>query len=285
MKNLKTITMKIKLILLCTVLSVVSCTKDDDVNIESPQKLSIADQINNLSENYNTNHGKADTDWKKVAIADVAAGLGEAADPSSTVLSVTLVAAAASVKEYNNQQGSVSSNTSGGSTSGQIDINETNPYDSYGYWHYASIDNVLVDPERYLDGEDFDNTRFYETTKEFLSDHGVGNHADYESITLDLANEKLAFNSELFNRYALSGGLSYLLENGKIQESVYQVMKPYYNVLENVTSSQEFVDYSLQAEELVVNSELKRKEKEIVLSTMATARYGIQYWSSQFGDH
>ena len=289
MKNLKTIKVKFKLILLGVILSVVSCAKDDEVQVENLQKFSIVNQINKLSESYIQNPGRADTDWGQVARADVAAGLIESGDPSSTMISVTLVAATASVKEYNSQQtqtvSSISNGGQNGSNTGQTEANETNPYDSYGYWHYASIDNVLVDPKLYLNGEDFDNELFYEATIKFLSKNDVGSDSDYENLTLDLVNEKLAFSTEVFDHYGLSGGLTYLLEIGNIQESVYEVMLPYYSVLENVNSSEEFVDYSLQVEELVLDSELEEKEKEIVLSTMATARYGIQYWSSVFGDY
>ncbi|AXT53196.1 hypothetical protein D1818_21060 [Aquimarina sp. BL5] len=279
--------MKTKLItVICAIFTIIACTKDNEINEEVQQKESIVDQMTKLSERFFINDfGKKDTDWKKVAIADVAAGAGESADPSSTVLSVTLVAAAASVKEYNSQQSTLTNIDPNGSTTGQIDPNQTNPYDSYGYWHYSSIDNVLVNPERYLNGEDFDNEQFYEATKEFLSDNNVGDYSDYENFSLDEANEKLMFSSDLLETYGLLGGLEYKFEKGFITELVYEILKPYYKILENSNNIQEFVDYSLQAEELIVNSILERKDKQIVLSTMATARYGMQYWSKEFGEY
>lgn len=264
------------------ILALVACTQDDEVQIENVKKQSIFDQVNNLSEGYNVTLGKAaDTDWKKVAIADVAAGLGEAADPNSTVLSVTLVAAAASVKEYNNQQSNISGGGSSGTTSRQIVSNEINPYDSYGYWHYASIDNVLVEPERYLSEEVYDNERFYVSTKEFLLENGVEDYSD--GLTIDQANVKLKLNSDILEKYGFLGDLKHRYDRGDISQSVYEIMHPYYDIFSRTSNIEEFVEYSLQAEELIVNSELENKDKGVILSTMATARYGMQYWSKELG--
>lgn len=284
MKFFKIITLQTKIMLLCIILSIISCTRDEEVQVESVQKLSVANQISKLSENYNVNPGKAaDVNWLKVAAADAGAALTEASGDDATIASITMAGASASTKNYNDQNSSNSSSSNNSGGSNTIDPNETNPYDYVGYWHYASIDNVLVDPKRYLNGKDYDNERFYKATVEFLLKNDVASDSDYESFILELANEKLAFNSEVFDKYGLSGGLTYLLEKGIVQESVYEVMMPYYNVFESVNSSKEFVEYSLQVEELVVKSKLE--EKEIILSTMATARYGAQYWSSVFGDY
>ncbi|WP_109299763.1 hypothetical protein [Aquimarina sp. AU474] len=256
-----------------------SCSDEIDIRDENQNsQLIIATKIRELSNkhiNWNVQIKANDVDWSKVAAADVGAALTAYANDGSfyTVLGE---ASAASIKKYGELESTSQNNDTGNINN--INTNSANDFDKFGYWHYQCIENVIKKPSSYLTNDVLDISKYYITTEGFLLENNVISQNDLEGFSMETAHQKLKYNSELFNKYGLTGGLEYQFKNGQIDELVFEVMKPYFTVMEHLVDVQEFVSYSEEAEKIIANSAIKEEHKGQILSTMATARYGVQYW-------
>lgn len=149
--------------------------------------------------------------------------------------------------------------------------NTNNPYDNIGYNHYYSINQALSDTTNYLDANgNYSNSNFYNFSSNLLLQNGVINSTQLSSYT--------STNNNLLESYVQEDIVNSLYNANKISSDTRNIMTNYFNALYSTTHAAAFENYSIQAENLIVNSTMNSLDKEAILSTMATARYGVHYW-------
>lgn len=155
--------------------------------------------------------------------------------------------------------------------------NSNNPFDNLGYHHYNCLNLALQNSNNYLNNGIFSTSLYYNFCKNYTVVNNVYNLNEFPYFTL--ANFELNFNYLKNNENKTILEFVLLLhDNGKISDSVFNYLYPYFQSYSSTTNIGDFVTYSISAENLVVNSNLSSIDKQLVLEMMSTARYGIQYW-------
>jgi len=84
----------------------------------------------------------------------------------------------------------------------------------------------------------------------------------------------------------VNGFLNTIHTDGRINSGSKDALVSYFNALQSFSRLQSatvqdinnFISYSTTMENTVASSALNSDDKAMVLSTMATARYGVHYW-------
>lgn len=260
-----------------------SCSKNEENlnNAIAPDTDAIS-KVTELSSNYiNENHNlqAKPPKWLQVVFADVGAFFTSASNGDKFGQSIDAASAASAVKQLELSPVMASTSNDGGNIN-DIGSNEVNAYDNYGEWHYRAIENVIKEGANYATNGVFDNSKYYKATTQFLIENRVASEREFETFSLEVANERLAYDRELFNKYGLSGSLEFQNRQGRVKENVYKVLSSYFKVVENTYDIKRFVSYSLEVEKTISYSKMNEVEKKQILGAMATARYGFQYWES-----
>lgn len=145
--------------------------------------------------------------------------------------------------------------------------NFNNPYDFMGLHHYKIIDTFESINSATLDD-------FYDIARDYL----LASDLDIDPTAI-ISNAQLSTLSTEHEPYK-SQNISFLLDNystGLSTESI-QVIKLYSEALENSNNLEDFITYSLSAEDIIITSKIDGFDKLFILSYMSTARYGAEYW-------
>ncbi|CAM1345285.1 hypothetical protein [Tenacibaculum amylolyticum] len=260
-----------------------SCSKNEEnINTTTAPDIDAISKVAELSSNYineNQNLQAKPPKWLQVAAADIGAFF-TAISNGDKFGEVIGAASAASAEKHLELNPIMASTSNDGGNINDINSNEVNAYDNYGEWHYRTIENVIKEGTNYATDGAFDNSKYYRATTQFLIENRVASERDFETFSLEDANERLAYDKELFNKYGLLGSLEFQNRQGRVKENVYKVLSSYFKVVENTYDIKRFVSYSLEVEKTISYSRMNEVEKKQILGVMATARYGFQYWNS-----
>jgi hypothetical protein len=150
--------------------------------------------------------------------------------------------------------------------------NPENPFDHIGFAHYKIVNYYLENNYLTADGV-FDRSSYYDMAIDQLPTFMEENFAfaeytqyyDFNALETTLSNIDLPFDTYL------NPTLSSMLEE-------------YNEYMESSVNFSDFRQYSVQKEnEIISNDGFEEIEKQMVLSYMATARYGYWYWNKVIG--
>ena len=178
--------------------------------------------------------------------------------------------------------GSTTYNPPGGNgngTSHTIDfstfiVNAGNTHDNVGSQHYESINSYLQTADQNSSVDDF----YTHCASSMSQTYGSTNVDIY---TLQSYQDDITFTQLLDPNAPLSVAVEDLHSLGEISTTVRDILVPYFDSFDAVPANDVigFVNYSISAEDLVSNDpSIVDLDKQFILGTMATARYGIQYW-------
>lgn len=162
-------------------------------------------------------------------------------------------------------------------------INLNNPYDNIGEVHYIIV-NELIENDLGNSFENFDNQQYYFQTINLLA-----NNEFWTLEELDVYEYNIYFStfSSIKSSYQNNEMASDYIKNlDHLTQKVRDVLYVYIKAFESSTSTSSFINYSINVEDLILNStELDSLDKMQVLSVMSTARLGIQYWCQEFDEN
>ena len=157
--------------------------------------------------------------------------------------------------------------------------NPNNPYDYIGYYHYKVLNEALKDSTRYLDAQgNFSNTNFYNFSTSYLVQENIFNTNALTAFSISDSQNNLLFIESYKNQPNASPMIIQLYNDGKMSLSVKNVLSSYAIAVAASTNVNDFIQYSVKVENTIASSNLSIKEQQLLLGTMATARYGIHYW-------
>jgi hypothetical protein len=150
-----------------------------------------------------------------------------------------------------------------------------NPFDYVGATHYKMVNYYLEHPEVIInDSNEFDAVSYYQSATQLLPLFlpAVSSNCEvyypFSALMTTLPNVDKTFNQFL-----------------NINPNLISILESYEEYSENATNFSDFYSYSCQKEYEVLNHPLfSALEKQMVLSYMATARYGFWYWERALED-
>ena len=157
--------------------------------------------------------------------------------------------------------------------------NNSNPYDSVGLIHYDIVAYFLANPALcQADDGEMELSAFYTVAFNMLINN-------YPSLPITDNMQNYFGHLDLVS---VINDMSYdfsVITNSSIQNnSLRQVVYTYQQDFDNATDAATFFPYSIIIESQVANnSSYSDLEKQIVLSYMATARYGFWFWENYCG--
>lgn len=278
MRTFNSIVLTIILVTVC----ICSCNKQNDLlNDNSYIK------FNSLNEEYFNSIRKGHDlriNWKKILGADlkgalsgagVGAGIGLAVGGMSAGFGAGLGALIGGAGESLEAADGTAEKKSMA-----MQPNDNNPYDNIGFHHYNCLNLALENNNNYIENGIYSNSNFYIFCKNYLINNGVYFENNFQYFTLNNSNVNFDYvkSKEILSINEFN---ELLFNNNKISSFVYNYLAPYFECLLATNNITNFVNYSINAENLVVSSSLTSIDKQIVLEVMSTARYGIQYWNIQ----
>ncbi len=161
--------------------------------------------------------------------------------------------------------------------------NDNNEFDSAGKYHVDILKYQLTEKKDYV----FPNGVFnYERSVEVTRNYLLTNTNDTSTLPQSMSrNEFYTFynylNQDLQNsNYLLSDAILTMENQGKISSLESQILNMYFKMKEQTSSIDAYIQYSIQIENLVTNSNYPSDTKNLLLFTMATARYDFAFWNS-----
>ena len=137
----------------------------------------------------------------------------------------------------------------------------------------------MKDSTRYLDAqENFSNTNFYNFNTSYLVQENIFNTNALTAFSISDSQNNLLFIESYKNQPNASPMIIQLYNDGKMSLSVKNVLSSYAIAVAASTNVNDFIQYSVKVENTIASSNLSIKEQQLLLGTMATARYGIHYW-------
>jgi hypothetical protein len=153
-----------------------------------------------------------------------------------------------------------------------------NDYDGVGYYHYYMINSASVSTQNYLDANGkFSVQSFRSFAGNLLVNEEVITQQKLSNFTTQNLNYQISYLQNNMTN-GLTGLLTTLYNDNKISLEAKNFLSPYFQALETTTDVDAFINYSENAEDIVIASSLNSIDKQVILSTMATARYGVHYW-------
>ncbi|WP_298513239.1 hypothetical protein [uncultured Kordia sp.] len=155
-------------------------------------------------------------------------------------------------------------------------VNPNNPLDYTGRFHAEILASAIYQNHQivYPNGEfsytnsiNFSNNYMNITVQNMLSENEF--NAFYEHVV-----NKIRANDNL-----LSKVMQQDLREGKLTQSEGQILIMYFQAQESSNTLNGYIQYSIQIENMVVNSNLPSSSKDLLLFVMATARHDINFWN------
>ena len=268
-----------------------SCTKD-----QLTKEPTIQSELVQLSENYmqkNKNSGGSNKPpkWLQVLGADLkgalaggatGAGIGSVVPglgtTAGTVIGAVAGGASASIEKASELLVNTTNNEYPNSILFEPIGNNQNKMNNAGLQHYKSINNAFIAKSNYLTNNVYDNTLFYNSSGNYLKSTGLFPSNWTLAFPISNSNSNLDF-LKLYDGVSSVDFLNILYDKKMINKNVFNLLKPYFECLNLTNSVEDFVYYSIKAENIVSNLNIEQSDKQLVLILMATSRNGIQYWS------
>ena len=275
--------------LFLTLIGIVGCKKDQIMQNNLTQSKDSTSMITQITDNYISAQSEIPAEkispfWRRVIGADLTgAGAGVIAGgvagavtggigsvPGAIIGGILGVAGASFTAA-----GQENIANPGGNTG---EPNPNNPYDFIGDIHYDIVDEMVNNYDLYMV-------------------NGELNYSKYEKLVFDHLKLKYEncddkkhcfqcnfFASEIQFHANRDGNIvSYFVESNPrlngMSSVVRNIIKEYSQAIQSTNKKGDFTEYSIACEDIIVNSQLNEQEKLQVLSYMATARYGINYYN------
>jgi hypothetical protein len=267
-------------------IAILSCNKEKNEMATEP---AYRQQLKTLSRNYlnNIDHStlRPWKEWKKIISADlkgaldgaaVGAGIGTVVPGLGTGAGAGIGAVVGGAAASLDASVAINPGSPGGSINNLVG-NASNEYDQTGRYHYLTIDAAVASPDNYTVNGSFSHDQFYLFSTGYLLEQNVINSSQIAAYTAEENNAVQAFVTEN-EQLTLNEFLNLLYESNSISNDVRETLTPYFECLDRTVVIADFVRYSIAAENIIAGSELSAIDKQFILGTMSTARYGSQYW-------
>jgi len=169
--------------------------------------------------------------------------------------------------------------------------NPNNPFDYVGYYHYYTMNQIAKPPNDYINTDGtFSTQKFHSFSGNLLQQQGVITYTQFNNLSLSSVENNLLYIKSNLNysnsSVDVNGFLNTIHTDGRINSGSKDALVSYFNALQSFSRLQSatvqdinnFISYSTTMENTVASSALNSDDKAMVLSTMATARYGVHYW-------
>ncbi len=274
---MKTNTYILKILLLLFV--VTSCSKEvqEEIQDENFTVKQISDITNNYINLQTTNTANTSRVFDPTLyLTDVAAGLDdylENGDESHAIEVGTAasVKAGASLSDDSFNQGNVIEGV----------VNLDNEYDYTGKYHAQILKVALIENKNITCPNgvfNYDNT--LRIARAFLNSQGLHSNAQ-NALTESQFNN--FYNSIIYRIQSNNNKLSNIViqykNEGILSDMESQILNAYFKAQESSDTLDSYIQYSIQIENLVTNSNIPNRSKKILLFAMATARHDINFWN------
>lgn len=210
-------------------------------------------------------------------IPDIEAGLEEYMKNGDVGQAVS-VGIAASQKATSGQV--CPANGNGGNPIGSV-INAANPLDYAGRYHAEVLEDALIIHRNQI----YPNGVFNFTNAiNFTYNYLASNNIYVNSTNAMTESEFNAFYANMIsllqnNDYKMSKVVRIYENEGRISSTERQILEMYFLAQESSNTLNGYIQYSIQTENSILNSNLSSKSKDLLLFTMATARHDINFWN------
>ena len=156
--------------------------------------------------------------------------------------------------------------------------NDQNNMNNVGLQHYNCINNAFISKSNYLTNNIYDNSLFYNSSGNYLINNGLFPNNWTSVFSIDNSNANLNY---LKTNEALTPSeyLLLIFNDNKVNGNIKCLLKPYLDCLNVASSVEDFITYSISAENYVSNLNIPQSDKQFILIIMSTARNGIQLCS------
>lgn len=257
-----------------------SCTDNTTETLENNDK--IFNQIKNITEKFidsqkenNTNiTNQTRVNDPNVWLADCEAGLEsylENGDKDQAISVGTAASAKYSSGIINPNPGNPIENVE----------NINNEYDYVGKYHAEILQYGILDNSHIL----YPNGIFnYQNSIDFIQQFLISKNIFLQPSSIMSLNEFNTFYNNVENiisssNYKFSKIILNLENQGKLSHFESQILYMYYSAQESSTSLNDFIQFSIQIENIISNSSYSEEIKELFLFTMATTRHDINLWN------
>ncbi|WP_298513237.1 hypothetical protein [uncultured Kordia sp.] len=259
----------------CSLL-IIGCTKEDQA-IENSEEATLQ-HILELTNTFLKTQDKITTSAKAIdpAIAkiDITAFLDSYGGPNSSDDDLNDAYADGIAASYKAAEGVAPPNPGG-----NVD-NTANAYDYVGKYHVDILDYQIRNKSNYVSPNNV-----------FKYNRSIGVTSDYlaqDQIQLNMTN---MMSNNQFDMWYLHLQQQLQTANGLISQTILameaagkistlesNILYHYFDAQENASSLTNFIQYSIQIEDIIINSSYNHPTKRFLLSAMATARHDFNYW-------
>lgn len=268
-------TINYKLIAIIFLLIITSCITDDSqINPEEQSTLKRIKEITNQFIHSQQNNFQSSTKVfvdPKVAAIDINAAIDSYNDDGDFDWALTMGVAASS-----KASSGIMPNNPGGNVT-----NDFNEYDFTGRYHVEILQHGLTDKKDFI----FENGIFnYYNSITYSNEFLESNNLNVQQSNIySLSQFEAFYNTIISNLENVNNQLSKIIlqmeNDGKISNLESQILNMYFESQENSTSLNSFIQYSLQIENLITESNFNISTKKLLLFSMSTTRHDINFWN------
>ncbi len=262
-----------------------SCKKDEINTVQNNTDLLSRIELQTKEFNSSQNLIQAKINWKKVmkvagsdllgALAGGVSGatIGTAIPGVGNAAGATIGMIVGGVGGSLKASGSIS-NT--GSSSGNVG-NSNNEFDYIGEQHINYL-SLYDNNNTYFNNNELNTTTFYNNLTSSAINIGLISDNTTNAYTLEQLNNDLTFLDMNFDENDFSPIINNLYNQNLLNTQEKDILILYSNSLLNTANFTDFVNYSIAIESDITNSNVSTISKQILLSTMSTTRWDVDYW-------
>ena len=282
---MKTKILKFSIITAIIGIALWSCKKDEINTIQNNTDLLSRIELQTKEFNSSQNLIQAKINWKKVmkvagsdllgALAGGVSGatIGTAIPGVGNAAGATIGMIVGGVGGSLKAAGSIS-NT--GSSSGNVG-NSNNEFDYIGEQHINYL-SLYDNNNTYFNNNELNTTTFYNNLTSSAINIGLISDNSTNAYTLEQLNNDLTFLDINFDENDFSSIINNLYNQNLLNTQEKDILILYFNSLLNTANFTDFVNYSIAIESDITNSNVSTISKQILLSTMSTIRWDVDYW-------
>jgi len=282
---MKTKILKFSIITAIIGIALWSCKKDEINTIQNNTDLLSRIELQTKEFNSSQNLIQAKINWKKVmkvagsdllgALAGGVSGatIGTAIPGVGNAAGATIGMIVGGVGGSLKAAGSIS-NT--GSSSGNVG-NSNNEFDYIGEQHINYL-SLYDNNNTYFNNNELNTTTFYNNLTSSAINIGLISDNSTNAYTLEQLNNDLTFLDINFDENDFSPIINNLYNQNLLNTQEKDILILYFNSLLNTANFTDFVNYSIAIESDITNSNVSNISKQILLSTMSTTRWDVDYW-------
>lgn len=282
---MKTKILKFSIITAIMGIALWSCKKDEINTVQNNTDLLSRIELQTKEFNSSQNLIQAKINWKKVmkvagsdllgALAGGVSGatIGTAIPGVGNAAGATIGMIVGGVGGSLKASGSIS-NT--GSSSGNVG-NSNNEFDYIGEQHINYL-SLYDNNNTYFNNNELNTTTFYNNLTSSAINIGLISDNTTNAYTLEQLNNDLTFLDMNFDENDFSPIINNLYNQNLLNTQEKDILILYSNSLLNTANFTDFVNYSIAIESDITNSNVSTISKQILLSTMSTTRWDVDYW-------